>query len=297
MRTFIAALLAGAFLTAPALAQRDPGGGGMQGARERTTEDRSQRQLARQGMRQALGGPRPAAQVAQRPERREFRQERRQDRQQYRQERRDDVGGFRQERRDDRQGFRRELRDDRRDFRQGNVNRREFRRDRADDIRDFRRDRTRDVRDFNRDRRQDDRAFLRDRREDRRDFRRDLNRNDRFGWNGNRGGWNGRNDGWNRDWRRDRRYDWQGWRQQNRGFYRAPRYYAPRGWGFGYRRFSLGVILSAPLFAQNYWINDPWQFRLPPTYGPYRWVRYFNDVVLVDIRDGRTVDVIYDFFW
>ena len=32
-------------------------------------------------------------------------------------------------------------------------------------------------------------------------------------------------------------------------------------------------------------------------YGPYRWVRYYDDVLLVDVYSGEVVDVIYDFFW
>ena len=50
-------------------------------------------------------------------------------------------------------------------------------------------------------------------------------------------------------------------------------------------------------FGSRYWINDPWRYRLPEVYGPYRWVRYYDDVLLVDIYSGEVVDVIYDFFW
>ena len=32
-------------------------------------------------------------------------------------------------------------------------------------------------------------------------------------------------------------------------------------------------------------------------YGPYRWVRYYDDAVLVDIYSGEVVDVINNFFW
>jgi hypothetical protein len=28
-----------------------------------------------------------------------------------------------------------------------------------------------------------------------------------------------------------------------------------------------------------------------------RWIRYYDDALLVDIRDGYVVDVIHDFFW
>ena len=68
-----------------------------------------------------------------------------------------------------------------------------------------------------------------------------------------------------------------------------------RGWN--YRRLGIGFTLGAPFFASSFWINDPWAYRLPPAYGQYRWVRYYGDVLLVDIYTGQVVDVINDFFW
>ena len=124
-------------------------------------------------------------------------------------------------------------------------------------------------------------------------WRGDQNRD----WN-NRGFDNrGQSGNWNRDWRRDQRYDWQRYRSVNRDFYRGGRYYAPYGWSYGYRRFSIGISLSNVLFDQRYWIEDPYAYRLPPAYGAYRWVRYYDDVLLVDLRSGQVVDAIYDFFW
>lgn len=101
---------------------------------------------------------------------------------------------------------------------------------------------------------------------------------------------------WYRGWRSDARYDWSRNRATNRSAYRLPRYYAPGGWGYGYRRFSVGVTLFSGLFGQNYWIDDPWTYRLPVAYGPYRWVRYYGDALLVDVRTGRIVDTVYDIF-
>ena len=127
--------------------------------------------------------------------------------------------------------------------------------------------------------------------------------NDRRGndsrWNGNGNGNDGRygNGNWSNNWRQDRRYDWRGYRNSNRSAFRAGRYYAPRGWNSGYRRFSVGLTLPSLFYGQNYWLSDPYQYRLPPAYGTYRWVRYYDDVVLVDIRSGQVVDVIPDFFW
>ncbi len=125
---------------------------------------------------------------------------------------------------------------------------------------------------------------------------RDWNRNgwDRGNWERDRWGNNGQ---WDRGWRRDDRYDWNRYRDRNRSLYRLPRYYAPQGWGYGYRRFGVGVRLNSFLFGSNYWINDPFYYRLPETWGPYRWVRYYNDAMLVDIRTGQVVDVEYDIFW
>ncbi len=119
----------------------------------------------------------------------------------------------------------------------------------------------------------------------------DRRDNDRY-----RGAFNDRRD-WNRSWRSDQRYDWNRYRQSNRSLYRLPRYYAPQGYGYGYRRFGIGVRLNQFLFGSNYWINDPWSFRLPEAYGPYRWVRYYNDALLVDLESGQVVDVEYDIFW
>lgn len=117
-------------------------------------------------------------------------------------------------------------------------------------------------------------------------------------WSGDRSGsWDRQRSGtWSRDWRRDNRYDWRSWRNTNRHVYHLGHYRAPyRDWS--YRRLSIGFFLQPLFFGSTYWIDDPWMYRLPPAYGPYRWVRYYDDALLVDIYDGQVVDVIYDFFW
>lgn len=131
----------------------------------------------------------------------------------------------------------------------------------------------------------------------------DRNRNDR-NWNDrnrNDRNWNDRNrniarHNWDRDWRRDQRYDWQRYRARYGDRYRYA-YHAPRGWGYGYSRFAIGISIWSGLYSSQYWINDPYYYRLPPAHGSLRWVRYYDDALLVDIRSGYVVDVIYDFFW
>jgi hypothetical protein len=150
----------------------------------------------------------------------------------------------------------------------------------------------------------DDQARARN--HDRNDRGQDWNRghNDHDRWNRNRGDhdgrWQrGRNDHgrFDRNWRHNNRYDWRDYRTRNRRIYHLPRYYAPYGWDYGYRRFGIGFRLDTILFGSNYWISDPYYYRLPPAYGPYRWVRYYNDALLVDIETGEMVDVVYDIFW
>lgn len=127
----------------------------------------------------------------------------------------------------------------------------------------------------------------------------------RGNWNNGRPGvrppvanrWDGMRRWDNNGWRNDRRYDWRDWRNSHRSIFRLPSYRAPYGWNRSYSRFSIGIYLDSILFGSDYWIDDPWTYRLPPVYGTLRWVRYYDDAVLIDIRDGYVVDVIYDFFW
>jgi Ni/Co efflux regulator RcnB len=106
----------------------------------------------------------------------------------------------------------------------------------------------------------------------------------------------GRRDRWDRNWRSDNRYDWQRYRYSNRNAFHIGRYYSPYR-NHRYSRFSIGLFLGSAFFGDRYWINDPWQYRLPPAYEGTRWVRYYDDVLLVDLYTGEVIDVIYDFFW
>jgi hypothetical protein len=101
---------------------------------------------------------------------------------------------------------------------------------------------------------------------------------------------------WDRNWRNNSRYDWQRYRTYNRNVYHLRPYYAPYR-GYSYRRLNVGFYLSPLFFGNDYLIGDPGYYRLPAVYGPYRWVRYYDDALLVNIYDGQVVDVIYDFFW
>lgn len=97
------------------------------------------------------------------------------------------------------------------------------------------------------------------------------------------------------NWRNDRRYDWRGWRDSHRDVFRRGQYYAPRG--YGYRSVYRGFFLEPFFYSSNYWLADPYEYRLPPVQWPYRWVRYYDDALLVDTTNGEVVDVIQNFFF
>lgn len=130
------------------------------------------------------------------------------------------------------------------------------------------------------------------------------NSTNQSGWDRNRSGggdWNrdGRRStrtAWNRTWRNDRRYDWQRYRYSNRNIFRIGNYYSPYR-NYRYNRLSIGFILDSLFYSNRYWLSDPWQYRLPPAYPGTRWIRYYNDVLLIDVYSGEVIDVIYDFFW
>ena len=151
---------------------------------------------------------------------------------------------------------------------------------RRDDRRDDRREEWRDDRrNARQDRRDDRREWRRDQREDRRDWREDR-RDDRRVY---------------RQARRDYR-DWRAYRQAERNAFRRGSYYAPRG--LTYRPVRVGGRLNSNLFwGSRYWV-DPYDYYLPqPRYGYQRYIRYGNDVLLIDTRNGRVL-VVYDrFFW
>lgn len=100
---------------------------------------------------------------------------------------------------------------------------------------------------------------------------------------------------WRDDWRSDRRYDWRSHRRRygslfHFGFYRDP-------FGWGYQPFSIGWRMWPSYYSRSYWLDDPWQYRLPYAPPGYRWIRYYDDAILVDTWDGQVVDVIRNFFW
>jgi Ni/Co efflux regulator RcnB len=100
---------------------------------------------------------------------------------------------------------------------------------------------------------------------------------------------------WSTNWRTDHRYDWKDWRKRHRSHFHLGLYYDPFGWS--YRPYSIGWRLWPSYYSSRYWINDPYEYRLPYAPPGYRWIRYWDDALLVDTFTGQVVDVIPNFFW
>jgi len=73
----------------------------------------------------------------------------------------------------------------------------------------------------------------------------------------------------------------------------APAFIYPTGWR--YRHWARGAFLPAVFIAEPYFIDYAW-IGLPPPPPAHAWVRYGPDALLVNIFDGRIVDVVYDVF-
>ena len=93
-----------------------------------------------------------------------------------------------------------------------------------------------------------------------------------------------------RNWGRN---DWRGYRDSNRNLYRGYGWQSPNR----YQSFRPGVRIGGGYYQPRYYINDYGRYRLPRPGYNQRWVRHYNDVLLIDVRSGYVRDVIRNFYW
>ena len=101
-----------------------------------------------------------------------------------------------------------------------------------------------------------------------------------------------------REARRDRqelREDWRDYQRSHRDQYRQRAYVAPRG--YRYRAVGIGSVLNRLFYGSNYYVNDWNRYRLPRPGINQQYVRYGDDVLLVNVRNGRVVRVYNNFYW
>ena len=98
-----------------------------------------------------------------------------------------------------------------------------------------------------------------------------------------------------REDRREYREDWREYRKKNKKAFQRGAWQAPRG--YRYAPVRVGVNLNPAFYGNRYWINDPYSYRLPRAQVGTRYVRYGNDVLLINARTGRVLQVYSRFFY
>lgn len=76
---------------------------------------------------------------------------------------------------------------------------------------------------------------------------------------------------------------------------RRSQYVAPyRGWT--YRAIAPGAQLRSGFYGSRYFV-DPARYRLRPVGRYQRWIRYGDDLLLVNVRTGRVIQVLRNRYW
>ena len=91
--------------------------------------------------------------------------------------------------------------------------------------------------------------------------------------------------------RQDLRHDRRDLRRHNRSAYVAPY----RNWN--YRPVGVGYQLRPGFYGSRYYINDFGTYHLRAPGRFQRWIRYGDDLLLVNVRTGRVLQVIHYRGW
>jgi Nickel/cobalt transporter regulator len=97
-----------------------------------------------------------------------------------------------------------------------------------------------------------------------------------------------------REARREYREDWRDYRGRHPDVYRGGAWVGPRG--YRWHPVRVGYRFDPVFYGRSYWI-DPYRYHLRPVAGYQRWVRYGRDVLLIDTRNGRVLEVNSGFFF
>lgn len=93
---------------------------------------------------------------------------------------------------------------------------------------------------------------------------------------------------------KEAREDWMDYRKENPTVFDLPDYVGPTG--YTYNPVSVGYIFTPDYRVENYLVSNYATYRLPPPIKGEHYIRYGNDVALVDDDTGRVVKVYPSFF-
>ena len=89
--------------------------------------------------------------------------------------------------------------------------------------------------------------------------------------------------------------NWRAYRQTHRQVFTRPAYVAPRG--YSYRRVVVGYRLNPVFWGRSYRVYDYGNFGLPWPGRGRAYVRYGDDLLLINVYNGRVIRVYEDFFY
>lgn len=128
-----------------------------------------------------------------------------------------------------------------------------------------------------------------------RDFNRSDNRSNSYQGNNY-----GNNRGYGNPGNGGQRHDFSSFREFHRDFnaprrFRGPDYRRPQGWYD--HRWTFGEFLPRTYWVRDYWLDDFYDYGLPPPpYGAV-WVRVGSDALLIDQDSGEVITVEYSVFY
>ena len=96
-----------------------------------------------------------------------------------------------------------------------------------------------------------------------------------------------------REAKQEYREDQQDYRRNQRGAYKGSRFTAP----FKYRSFNSGARLSVNYYQPRYYVSNYNAYRLQAPNRNQRYVRHYNDLLLVNVRNGNVVRVLRNFYY
>jgi Ni/Co efflux regulator RcnB len=93
---------------------------------------------------------------------------------------------------------------------------------------------------------------------------------------------------------KEAREDWIDYKKKHPEVFRGAAYAGPDG--YVYTRRDVGYVFPPAFVADRYWVNNFATYHLLSPGTNQRYVRYGNDVALIDIPSGRIIKIHYGFF-